>query len=141
MMTLSRTFRFTDFGRKYHVYTYNLIISQQILMRFYKIDHTLIELNPRRHDDVITTFSVHWFRAEIACLHLSLDHFSSDFDDSWIDHSLIEINPWHHDDWWHHYSLFGSLILNGNGMFTLITWSFLIRSIETVGFIWSWIVI
>ena len=72
----------TDFGQKYHVYTYTLIISQPILMRFYKIDHTLIELNSRRLDDIITIFPVHWFRAETACLHLSLDHFANDFDET-----------------------------------------------------------
>ena len=59
MMTSSRRFRFTDFGQKLHVYTYNLIISHPIFMGLYKIDHTLIVLNPRRHGDVIVTFPVH----------------------------------------------------------------------------------
>ena len=70
MMTSSQSFRFTDFGRKSHVYTYNLSISHPILMRLKRIDHTLIEMNPIRYDDVIIVFPLHWFRAKIAWLHL-----------------------------------------------------------------------
>ncbi len=68
MMTSSQSFRFTDFGRKSHVYTYNLSFSHPILMRLHRIDHTLIQINCMHHDDVITSFPDHWFRTKTASL-------------------------------------------------------------------------
>ncbi len=59
MMTSSLPFWITDFGRKQQVYSFNLVISHLILMRLNKVDHTLIEMNPRHIDDVVTAFPVH----------------------------------------------------------------------------------
>jgi len=50
---------FIDFERKWHVYTYNLIISYLIFMKLNRIDHTLMEMNPIYYDEVIMTFSLH----------------------------------------------------------------------------------
>jgi len=44
MMAPSLSFRFTDFGRKQRVYTFNSIISHLILMRHSRNDHTLVEM-------------------------------------------------------------------------------------------------
>jgi len=59
MMTLSLPFRFTDFGRQQQVLSYNLVISHLILMKLNRVDHTLIAVNPKRHDDIIMAFSLH----------------------------------------------------------------------------------
>ena len=59
MMTSSLPFRITDFGRKQQVYSFDLVIPHPILMRLNRVDHTLIEMHPRRNDDVITAFPVH----------------------------------------------------------------------------------
>ncbi len=57
MMTSSLPFRITDFGPKQQVYSFDLVISHPILMRLNRVDHTLIEMNPRRNDDVIKCLS------------------------------------------------------------------------------------
>ena len=66
------TFSVHWFRTKYHVYTFNSIISHPILMRLITIDQTLVEMNLWRHVDAITFYLFHWRQTKIICFSLTV---------------------------------------------------------------------